>query len=53
MNLTKRQKFVATSLFLAGVSFFVQYVDVDYRYLAIVGFSLLTFFLSAWGFLEI
>src|SRR3989344_6021972 len=49
MNLTKRQKFVATSLFLAGVSFFVQYVDVDYRYLAIVGFSLLTFFLSAWA----
>lgn len=49
MNLTKRQKFVATSLFLATISFLVQYIEVDSRYLAIAGLSLLTLLSSAWA----
>lgn len=49
MSLTKRQKFVATSLVLALSSFLVQYTDVDYRYLAIFGLSALTVLLSAWA----
>lgn len=48
-TLTKRQKFVAASLFLALISFFVQYVEVDTRYLAIAGLALLTLFISAWA----
>lgn len=47
--MTKRQKFVTSSLALAVVFFLVQYTDVDYRYLTISGLSLLTLLVSAWA----
>lgn len=48
-TLTKRQKFVATSLTLLIASFLVQYADVDYRYFTILGLAALAATLSAWA----
>ncbi len=47
--MTKRQKFVLSSLLLAAGFFGVQLVDFDYRYQAILGMSLFSVLLSLWA----
>lgn len=48
-RLTKRQKFVVSSLALGIGAFLVQNTEVDYRYFAIAGLSLIAGFMSAWA----
>lgn len=48
-TLTKRQKFVATSLTQLAASFLVQSTEVDYRYFAILGLSMLAVAVSVWA----
>lgn len=45
----RREKFVITSLLLSLGLLVVQYVPVEYRYVAVAVFSLLSFFASAWA----
>jgi hypothetical protein len=47
--MTKRQKFVLSSLLLAAGFFGVQLVDFDYRYQAILGMSFFSVLLSLWA----
>lgn len=50
--MSKRAKFVLIALVLAAGLFFTQLVGLDYRYWAILGLSVLTYGLSAWGLID-
>lgn len=50
--MSKRQKFVISSLLLAVTSFFVQYVGIEFRYWAILGLSLFSLVISFWALRE-
>lgn len=50
--MTKRQKFVSSSIVLAVGLLFVQYTEVAYRYLAIAGLMILTAVLTLWSLAE-
>lgn len=50
--MTKRQKFIFTSLFLAFGLIFVQFADISLRYLAIAGLSVLAAGLTLWSLRE-
>lgn len=47
--MTKRQKFVLSSLFLAIGFFLTQFVDLSWKYQAILGLSLFSVLLSVWS----
>lgn len=50
--MTKRQKFVASSLLLLGGFFGVQFVDFSYRYFAIGALTLISLVISSWALKE-
>lgn len=47
--MTKRQKFVISSILLASGFFLTQYVDLSWKYQAIVGLSFFSLVLSLWS----
>lgn len=47
--MTKRQKFVLSSILLALGFFGIQYVDFDYRYWSVAGLSLFSLVISLWA----
>lgn len=47
--MTKRQKFVVSSLFLSGLFFVIQYVDFDFRYMSVGGLVFLSLLVSFWA----
>lgn len=47
--MTKRQKFVLSSILLLGAFFSVQFLDFSYRYYSIVALGLLSLVVSAWA----
>lgn len=50
--MTKRKKFIFTSLFLSAGLWFIQFVDIPWRYLSIVGLTALTIPLVIWSLRE-
>lgn len=50
--MTKRQKFLLSSLVLSVLLLAIQYVPIDYRYVAIFGFFLVTYLVSAWALFD-
>jgi hypothetical protein len=50
--MTKRQKFLLSSGLLSFGLLGIQYVPIDYRYVAIFGFFLITYLISAWALFE-
>jgi hypothetical protein len=50
--MTKRQKFILSSVILSMGLMVIQWVDVDYRYVAILGFFLITYMITAWALFE-
>jgi len=51
-KITKRQRFVVTSLFLSIGLLTIQLANIPQRYWAIIVLTLLTYFLSAWSLAE-
>jgi hypothetical protein len=49
---TKRQKFLLSSAILSVLLLAIQYVPIEYRYVAIFGFFLVTYLVSAWALFE-
>jgi len=49
---TKRQKFLLSAVVLSGLLMMVQYVPIDYRYVAIFGLFLVTYLVSAWALFD-
>lgn len=49
INLRRREKFVLVGIFLSLLLFVTQSVEISYRYFMIVGFGLVTYFVSAWS----
>ncbi len=45
----RREKFVLSSIFLSLCLLLVQYVNLEWRYLAVAAFSLLTYLVSIWS----
>lgn len=45
----RREKFVLASTVLSGALLLVQYFGIDLRYIALVGFVVLSYFVSAWA----
>jgi hypothetical protein len=45
----RREKFVISSIFLTFALWGVQFVSLDWKYLSIAGFSIISFFVSAWA----
>jgi hypothetical protein len=50
--MTKRQKFLLSAGLLSLGLLGIQYVPIDYRYVAIFGFFLITYLISAWALFE-
>lgn len=50
--MTKRQKFLLSAGLLSVGLLMIQYVPLDYRYVAIFGFFLVTYLVSAWALFE-
>jgi hypothetical protein len=50
--MNKRQKFLLSSAILSVLLLAIQYVPLDYRYVAIFGFFLVTYLISAWALFE-
>ena len=50
--MTKRQKFLLSSGLLSLALLGIQYVPIDYRYVAIFGFFLITYLISAWALFD-
>jgi hypothetical protein len=50
--MTKRQKFLLSSGLLSLALLGIQYVSIDYRYVAIFGFFLVTYLVSAWALFD-
>ena len=48
----RREKFVLASVILSFGLLFVQYISLDWRYVAVAVFSLLTYLISAWALSE-
>jgi hypothetical protein len=49
---TKRQKFLLSAAILSVLLLAIQYVPIEYRYVAIFGFFLVTYLVSAWALFE-
>jgi len=52
LKITKRQKFIASTVILAAGLLTVQFVNIAWRYQTIAGLAVLTYFLSAWSLSE-
>ncbi len=50
--MTKRQKFLLSSAILSLGLLGIQYVSISYRYVAIFGFFLVTYLVSAWALFD-
>jgi hypothetical protein len=50
--MSKRQKFILSAVLLSFGLMVTQWVEVEYRYVAIFGFFLTTFLVSAWALFE-
>lgn len=50
--MSKRQKFIISSIVLSLGLMAIQWIDVDYRYVAIFGFFLVTYLVSTWCLFE-
>jgi hypothetical protein len=50
--MNKRQKFLLASGLLSFLLLMIQYVPIDYRYVAIFGFFLVTYLVSAWALFD-
>jgi len=50
--MTKRQKFLLSSALLSVGLLAIQYVPLEYRYVAIFGFFLVTYLVSAWALFD-
>lgn len=52
LTISKRQRFIVTSIFLSVGLLTIQLANIAWRYQAIFGLTLLTYFLSAWSLRE-
>ncbi len=50
--MTKRQKFLLSSAILSLALLGIQYISISYRYVAIFGFFLVTYLVSAWALFD-
>jgi hypothetical protein len=50
--MTKRQKFLMSAGLLSVGLLMIQYIPLDYRYVAIFGFFLVTYLVSAWALFD-
>lgn len=50
--MTKRQKFLLSAALLSAGLLAIQYVPLEYRYVAIFGFFLITYLVSAWALFD-
>lgn len=50
--ISKRQKFIFASLLLSVCLLGIQWVQLDYRYVAVFGFFLITYLVSAWALFD-